>query len=102
MGGDFNHDIAASDGLFETQQKRPDWVFSLSDDDLAEGFSFVASTNAPTCRSTDIPYEKGVNYSVVLDGFIVSDNVTVVGCVNIDNDFLYSDHNPATMTFVLQ
>lgn len=102
VGGDFNHDIAASDGLFETQQKRPDWVFSLSDDDLAEGFSFAASTNAPTCRSTDIPYEKGVNYSVVLDGFIVSDNVTVVGCVNIDNDFLYSDHNPATMTFVLQ
>ena len=102
VGGDFNHDIADSDGLFPTEQKRPDWVFSLTNDDLADGFSFVASTNAPTCRSTDIPYEKGVNYTVVLDGFIVSDNVKVVSCVNIDNDFKYSDHNPATMTFVLE
>ena len=102
VGGDFNHDIASSDGLFETEQLRPEWVFSLTDDDLADGYRFVASTNAPTCRSTDIPYEKGVNYSVVLDGFIVSDNVTVTGCTNIDNDFMYSDHNPAMMTFILE
>lgn len=102
VGGDFNHDIAASDGLFPTEQLRPDWVFTLTNDDLADGFSFVASTNAPTCRSTDIPYEKGVNYTVVLDGFIVSDNVKVVSHTNIDNDFTYSDHNPATMTFVLE
>ena len=46
-------------------------------------------------------YKKGVNYSVVLDGFIVSDNITVVSNLNIDTDFMYSDHNPATMTFKL-
>lgn len=102
VGGDFNHDIAHSDGMFESQQLRPEWVYSLSSDDLVTGFTFVAATNAPTCRSTDIPYEKGVNYTVVLDGFIVSSNIEVKEVVNIDNDFLYSDHNPATMTFVLK
>lgn len=102
VGGDFNHDIAHSDGMFESQQLRPEWVYSLSSDDLADGYSFVAATNAPTCRSTDIPYEKGVNYTVVLDGFIVSSNIEVKEVVNIDNDFLYSDHNPATMTFLLK
>ncbi len=101
VGGDFNHDIAASDGLFETEQLCPDWVFTLTDEDLADGFRFVADVNVPTCRSTDITYEKGVNYTVVLDGFIVSDNIEVVKCENIDNDFTYSDHNPATMTFKL-
>lgn len=102
VGGDFNHDIAHSDGMFESQQLRPQWVYSLSSDDLVTGYQFVAAQNAPTCRSTDIPYEKGVNYTVVLDGFIVSNNIEVKEVVNIDNDFIYSDHNPATMTFVLK
>lgn len=100
-GGDFNHDIADSLNMFETEQQIPEWVFQLSNSDLAEHFSFSASTNAPTCRSTDMAYKKGVNYSVVLDGFIVSDNITVVSNNNIDTDFMYSDHNPATMTFKL-
>ena len=102
IGGDFNHDIAHSDGMFESQQLRPGWVYTLTSDDLVTGFSFVAATNAPTCRSTDIPYEKGVNYTVVLDGFIVSDNIEVTEVVNIDNDFTFSDHNPATMKFILK
>lgn len=101
VGGDFNHDIADSDGLFESQQLRPEWVYSLSDNALEKGYAFVSAINAPTCRSTDIPYTKGVNYTVVLDGFIVSDNIVVESVENIDNDFLYSDHNPATMTFKL-
>ena len=66
---------------------------------------FVTSTNAPTCRSTDMPYVKDSNYTVVLDGFIVSDNILVTSVTNIaqDNDelFLYSDHNPVKMSFVL-
>ena len=52
-----------------------------------------------------MPYTKDSNYSVVLDGFIVSDNVIVNSVTNIsqDNDelFLYSDHNPVQLKFVL-
>ena len=99
-GGDWNHDIANSLNTFETQQKVPEWVAQINEEDLPEGFSFATSTNAPTCRSTDMPYEIGVNYSVVIDGFIVSDNVTA-SVVNIDTDFMYSDHNPVKMTFSL-
>ena len=101
-GGDFNHDIANSVDLFETQQKKPEWVYELSDENLADGLRFVSASNAPTCRSTDMPYEKGVNYSVVLDGFIVSDNVEAIEVANIDTDFAFSDHNPAKMTFRLK
>lgn len=100
-GGDWNHDIANSLNTFETQQKVPDWVAQLSQGDLPEGFNFASSLNAPTCRSTDMAYEKGVNFSVVIDGFIVSENVDVSFVENIDTDFLYSDHNPVQMTFSL-
>lgn len=100
-GGDWNHDIANSINTFETEQKVPEWVAQLSVSDLPENFSFATSDNAPTCRSTDRPYEKGVNYSVVLDGFIVSNNVTVSTVQNIDTDFEFSDHNPVQLKFSL-
>ena len=100
-GGDFNHDIANSINLFETTQKQPEWVYQLQDTNLAPGYSFASATNAPTCRSTDIKYTKGVNYSVVIDGFIVSSNVEVVEVQNIDTDFEFSDHNPVKLQFNL-
>ena len=104
-GGDFNHDIADSLNAFTTNQKVPEWVYVLNEEDLAEGYTFATSKNVPTCRSTDMPYTEDSNYSVVLDGFIVSDNVIVTSVTNIaqDNDvlFLYSDHNPVQLKFVL-
>jgi len=101
-GGDWNHDIADSLTTFETQQKIPEWVHQLTPENLPTGFNFASSKNAPTCRSTDRPYEKGVNYSVVLDGFVVSENVQINLINNIDTDFKFSDHNPVQMTFTLK
>lgn len=104
VGGDFNHVLNIEDDLFESEQEVPEWVFRLTDEDLVEGMSIVDASNnteVPTCRSCDIAYEKGVNYTSVLDGFIVSDNV-IATAENIDADFMYSDHNPVKLTFQLK
>ena len=103
-GGDFNHDIANSSSAFVTEQRIPLWVYALNDENLAYGYSFAAAKDIPTCRSTDMPYTKGVNYSVVIDGFITSDNIMVTNVTNISQGeelFLYSDHNPVKLSFVL-
>lgn len=105
-GGDWNHDIADSINHFKTEMKVPEWVYQIKSDELPEHFSFASSKNAATCRSTDIPYTKNaenkmVNYSVVIDGFIVSDNVQVNLVQNINTDFEFSDHNPVMMKFLL-
>lgn len=100
-GGDFNHDIANSLNTFETKQEVPEWVYQLKQEDLCDNFRFATSNNVPTCRSTDMPYIKGENYSVVVDGFIISDNVEILELFNIDNDFKYSDHNPVYLRFKL-
>lgn len=104
-GGDFNHDISNDPNFdgFPTKQEKPEWVYELNDSDLIQnlGLSFKTSTNAPTCRSTDMPYEKGVNYTVVIDGFITSSNVEVLLVETIDADFMYSDHNPVMLKFRL-
>ncbi len=112
VGGDFNHCLIAdnfkSDNIalshYPSQQEVPEWVKSsvLHSSELAEGFSIHASSfGAATCRGADIPYEKGVNYETVIDGFIVSDNIEVFTEGTVDTDYAYSDHNPVKMTFRL-
>lgn len=104
VGGDFNHALCGSVGIFESQQMIPEWVATLDDEDLPSNYSVVKAENislVPTCRSCDITYQKGVNYTSVLDGFIVSDNVEAFA-ENIDADFMYSDHNPVILHFRLK
>ena len=103
VGGDFNHALYGTEHTFESRQQFPGWVQTLTDADLPEHFSFVAADNGfevATCRGADIPYEPGVNYTTVVDGFIVSDNVAA-SAENVDADFAFSDHNPVALTFKL-
>jgi hypothetical protein len=103
-GGDWNHALCGSEKLYPSRQLVPDWVSVLNSDDLADGFHVVRAENLSSvaiCRGCDIPYEKGVNYTVTVDGLIVSDNVQA-RAENIDAGFAYSDHNPVKLSFSLK
>lgn len=106
-GGDWNHDIADSLEYFPSQQQIPAWVQQITEEDIPDGFSFAKTLNAPTCRAAEMPYTEGVNYTVVIDGFLVSDNIQIETISNIDTingkdiSFLYSDHNAVKMSFSL-
>lgn len=104
VGGDFNHALGedVAEG-FPAKQKFPAWVSVLTQEEMADGISIVRAKNeleTPTCRGADIPYTKGVNYTTVVDGFLVPDNVKAAA-ENIDTDFGYSDHNPVLLRFEL-
>lgn len=104
LGGDFNHALGGETDVFASAQQVPGWVFALNEADLPAGYRVVQadnSTQAPTCRGSDIPYTPGTSYTVVVDGFIVSDNITATAR-NIDTGFAYSDHNPVLLTFTLE
>lgn len=106
-GGDFNHDFTG-----DSTQRLNDgmgtldfgWAQPFPEELIPEGFSRAISYKNgemnPTCRDCDIPYEEG-NFTIIVDGFIVSDNVTVVEVENIVTGFTYSDHNPVVMKFIL-
>lgn len=105
VGGDFNHAMgeAVAEG-FPSKQRFPAWVSILTQEEMAEGISIVRAENeleVPTCRGADIPYTKGVNFTTVVDGFLVSENVKAEA-ENIDTDFGYSDHNPVMLRFELE
>lgn len=112
-GGDFNHcliadgfeDDAQALACYPCGQKIPEWVKGsvLHGEELADGFRLCASPEgAATCRGADMPYEKGVNYETVIDGFIVSDNIEVIEERTEDTGYMYSDHNPVVLTFRLK
>ena len=108
VGGDFNHDIAEGGSNFPTEQLRPDWIQTLGTDEFGEHFKIVSDNVSPSCRDADIPWEEGVTFATVVDGFIISDNIELVSVENVteidgkDTNFLYSDHNPVNMRFKLK
>ena len=107
-GGDFNHDFTGdSTQMLNGGMGTLDfgWAQPFPEELIPEGFSRAISykdgeTN-PTCRDCDVPYEEG-NFTIIVDGFIISDNVRVVEVENIVTGFSYSDHNPVVMKFVLE
>jgi len=103
VGGDWNHALpGANPGLFKTTEDWPFWLQKLPDDFTPAGFTWGLDKNVPTVRTNAKPYVKGENFRVVIDGFLVSPNVTIVKVEGHDLDFEHSDHNPVIGVFKLK
>lgn len=104
--GDFNKDLLGNSaevfgvaGEYGWAQPIPEGTFD------GTGISVVApfdeANPVASCRNADGPYDPAVQFRVTVDGFLVSDNVTVTSSRVVDTGYAYSDHNPVEMTFVL-
>ena len=104
LGGDFNHVLGETVAdIFPSEQLTPGWLAFITSDQVPPGFRIVTAENyseVPTCRAAEIPWEKGVNYTCIIDGFIVSDNIDCRS-YNIETDFAWTDHQPVLMEFTL-
>ena len=105
VGGDFNHVLGIEyKEAFPTEQLIHVWAYVIDDSDLPDHFSIVKPENGfeeSTCRSADSPYKEGINYSTIIDGFIVSDNVKAMADI-YHTGYVESDHQPVVMTFTLK
>ena len=106
-GGDFNHDFTGdSSAKLNGEQSDFGWAAPFPIELLSKYSGLTRADNytcgecLPTCRNNDVPYKKG-NFTVIVDGFIFSDNVSVTYLENVQTDFEYSDHNPVLMKFKL-
>ena len=106
-GGDFNHDLKASDG---DEDEHESWAYPFPREALPEHFSFCIDAlseeerNAMwnSARNADMAYVPDVTYTVTLDGFIVSDNIECLTYENVNTGYSYSDHDPVYMEFKLK
>jgi len=104
-GGDFNQSFSCIDTSMYPLQGGGLWECGEIDTtEFSDHWQFFMDTTYPTCRSLDRPYDRGDgNFQFyMIDGFIVSDNITVESMETLNLDFANSDHNPITMTLTLE
>jgi endonuclease/exonuclease/phosphatase family metal-dependent hydrolase len=107
-GGDFNQVFPGSLEVYPNALPEL-WEPGVLDQSMlpaGEGWQFVYSLDAPTCRLLNQPYDpedvKNTQYYVI-DGFIISPNVELVLVENLgDLDFANSDHNPVHIQVTLK
>ncbi|MBO4494283.1 MAG: endonuclease/exonuclease/phosphatase family protein [Clostridiales bacterium] len=111
-GGDFNHNLRKD----STSENVPGWAQSFPRESIPGAFSFGFETSATgsgkpapvvniahdSCRNADEAYDPQTTFTVLADGFIVSDNIEVVYYESIDMQYAYSDHDPVIMEFSLK
>ena len=118
-GGDFNHDLKASDESNKDNENSADtsdssepesWAYPFPRSELPEHFSFCLDQLSQdeknnlwnSARNADMEYVPGETYTVTLDGFIISDNVECTKYENMNTGYSYSDHDPVYMEFQLK
>lgn len=105
-GGDFNHDFTGNSTQVLNNVSENDfgWAQPFPMELLPEGLTRCTNYSngeiISTTRNCNIPYGPD-SFTVILDGFLVSDNVKVLYLENIDTGYLYSDHNPVVLQFEL-
>jgi endonuclease/exonuclease/phosphatase family metal-dependent hydrolase len=112
VGGDFNQTFSEAVTIGENNEYDyplidPSYweAFPMEADWFQDnGFTFGVDPSIPTCRLLHQPYDTeddSNNQYYVIDGFIVSNNVAIIDVETLNEDFLYSDHNPVLMDFKL-
>lgn len=108
VGGDYNHDVLQGDSpaVFHTTDEPQTWTHPFPTDQLSSHFHLVTDglreAGIPSARALDEGYVAGETFTTLVDGFIVSDNVTASQVQVHQHNFMNSDHNPVSMQFVLE
>ena len=101
-GGDFNKSLLKD---YFGDPGGLTWAQPIPEDLLADyPVTLVAPLDedhpVPSCRNADGPYTED-QFVLTVDGFLVTNNITVLSQEVLDTGFRYSDHNPVRMTVSL-
>jgi endonuclease/exonuclease/phosphatase family metal-dependent hydrolase len=102
-GGDFNQNfpnlLADVYGIRNPKL----WVAGVMSPDLPPGWHYAYDSRTPSNRLNNQPYREGdpKTQYYLIDGYILSPNITVQSVTTLDLHFANSDHNPVLMTFTL-
>lgn len=104
-GGDFNQVFPGSTDIYPNTHPE-NWEPGVLDENLLpEGWTLAYDLTTPTCRLLNQPYDPadtaGTQYYVI-DGLILSPNVTLQSVETVDAGFENSDHNPVRIAVVLE
>ena len=97
-GGDFNSMLPdVNPDLYPLKETEHFMPADIDASILPEGWQYVTDDSVPTSRLLNHPYDAenlDNNQFYVIDGFILSPNVTLHQVETVDYQFAWSDHNP--------
>ena len=103
-GGDFNQSFPGTMEQYPIKDGETWEPGQLSESELSDGWQYAFDASTPTCRLLNQPYdpdsEKTQYY--VIDGFILSPNVTLQSVETLDLQFANSDQNPVQLQVELE
>ena len=101
IGGDWNQRMPGVEkdqfGKYTTDEKYLLWAQKIDGNWTPKGWKWGFDDKVPTVRNNESAYRKGVNFTTIIDGFLVSPNVDVLDVRTINLGFEFSDHNPVIM-----
>lgn len=101
-GGDFNQTFSTTN--YEKYPKGDNFVCPVIDASNYPSFTFKMDDTYPTCRSLITPYvnvDKDTFTYYMIDGFVVSNNITINTIETLNLGFKNTDHNPVSMSVSL-
>jgi len=99
LGGDWNYEFFNPGRPTTTGDAFLFWLHPFPYEELKEGWSVVIDRTTPTVRTNERAYNKGENFTTVIDGFVASPNVEALSVGAVDLDFQYTDHQPVLARF---
>ena len=99
-GGDFNQIFPGSLEVYPNTHPELWEPGVLTEDMLPVGWSYAYDLRVPSCRLLNRPYDPEDTENTqhyVIDGFILSPNVTLESVETLDEGFIASDHNPVLL-----
>ena len=103
-GGDFNQTFSSVDTSMYPLQGEGLWECGEIDTTaFSSDWQFLMDTTYPTCRSLDraLDREDSTFQYYMIDGFIVSNNITVSSMETLNEGFANTDHNPTKIVLTL-
>ena len=102
-GGDFNQTFSTTN--YSKYPPNPNWVCPVIEAENYPSFTFRMDDTYPTCRSLQTVYKDAdkTNFQYyMIDGFVVSNNITINNLETLNIGFKNTDHNPVKMSITLQ
>lgn len=97
VGGDWNQNPPSFPQNHFNQGKEAYDQGIIAADFMPEGWTFAFDMSYPTNRNLKTAYVSGETTTDLIDYFLLSPNVELMGVKTIDMQFSYSDHQPVKM-----
>ncbi|NMB74658.1 MAG: hypothetical protein GYA21_05955 [Myxococcales bacterium] len=97
-GGDFNQVFpGVEEASFGHSDPVPDWRMDVEPGWLPPGFRWAFDGARPSLRAVNRPWQPGVNFTTVIDGFLLGPGVEAGEVRTLDLGFRHSDHHPVLL-----